>query len=311
MSQPHRDNALPAAPVPPTDRPKPRKRPRELEDGLNFYLYHPLAWRLARVLAHTPVTPNMVSVLGAGFVVAAGIAYAQPSLLGIGWPLPALIGTALHMGWHVVDGADGDLARITGRASPIGEMVDGICDYASHTVLYLILAWLMVPALGGWAWPLVVIGGASHIVQANHVEACRRAYQWWVYDVPWLSQSHNREGAATRRGILGALAGVYLALAASTSRGIARVDAAMAGADADARESLRVAAYDEARPLLKPLWILGPNPRAIVLGLSMLAGSPLWYFVWQIIGLNLLMVRSVRRHDALAGVILGRAGLVG
>jgi phosphatidylglycerophosphate synthase len=35
----------------------------------------------------------------------------------------------LHMGWHVLDGADGDLARMTGRASPQGELFDGICDY--------------------------------------------------------------------------------------------------------------------------------------------------------------------------------------
>ena len=283
----------------PVTRIQPRKRPRELEDALNYWLYHPLAWRLATVLARTPITPNMVSVLGAGFVVMAGVAYSQP-----GWPLPALIGMALHMGWHVVDGADGDLARITGRASPIGEMVDGICDYASHVVLYLILGWLLMHQIGWVAWPVVVIGGLSHIVQANHVESWRRAYAWWVYDVPWLSQSHAGEGAATRKGVLGGLAHAYLAVAAATSSGIGRVDDAVAASDPATRESLRIAALGEAPRLLKPLWILGPNPRAIVLGLSMLAGSPLWYFVWQIVGLNLLMVRSIRRHEAVADRIL-------
>ena len=44
---------------------KPPLRPRELEDWLNFHLYHPLAWRLALRLAKTPLTPNMVSVGGA------------------------------------------------------------------------------------------------------------------------------------------------------------------------------------------------------------------------------------------------------
>ena len=63
------------------------QRPRELQDSLNFYLYHPLAWQLARVLARTPITPNMVSVIGGCFVVAAGIAYAQPW-----WPTAALLG---------------------------------------------------------------------------------------------------------------------------------------------------------------------------------------------------------------------------
>ncbi|MFM5884488.1 MAG: CDP-alcohol phosphatidyltransferase family protein, partial [Novosphingobium sp.] len=73
----------------------------------------------------------------------------------------------------MIDGADGDLARLTGRTSPIGEMVDGLCDYLSHIVLYLMLgAWLATsngPVTGWLAWMLVVGAGLSHAVQANHV----------------------------------------------------------------------------------------------------------------------------------------------
>ena len=138
--------------------PKPPLRPRELEDWLNFHIYHPLAWRLALRLARTPLTPNMVSVIGAMCIWAAALAYAQP-----GWPLPALVGMLLHMSWHVVDGADGDLARITGRVSPIGEMVDGICDYVGHIVLYLVLGWLLA-SLAGIALGVVV--GLSATVRA-------------------------------------------------------------------------------------------------------------------------------------------------
>ena len=58
-------------------------------------------------------------------------------------------------------------------------------------------------------------------------------------------------------------------------------------------------------PILK--W-LGPNPRAPLLGLSMLAGSPLWYFLWLIVGLNLLLVYSVRQQDAAAERIIQAAG---
>ena len=99
---------------------KPNTRPTELQDPLNLHIYHPLARRLARVLSHTPVTPNMVSVFGGLMVVAAGVIYWGMDLWGWIWPIGALSGMALHLGWHVVDGADGDLARMTGRASPIG-----------------------------------------------------------------------------------------------------------------------------------------------------------------------------------------------
>ena len=46
--------------------------------------------------------------------------------------------------------------------------------------------------------------------------------------------------------------------------------------------------------------VLGPNPRAVILGLSMFAGSPLWYFLYQSLVLNGLLVLSVRRHNAAA-----------
>ena len=77
---------------PPAPRMQRPMRPRELQDPLNYYLYHPLAWQVARLLAHTPITPNMVSVVGAGFVVAAGVAYTQ-----LAWPVAAALGMALHI----------------------------------------------------------------------------------------------------------------------------------------------------------------------------------------------------------------------
>jgi phosphatidylglycerophosphate synthase len=268
-----------------------------LQDALNFHLYHPLAWQLARVLARTPITPNMVSVVGASFVIAAGIAYAQPW-----WPASALLGLLLHMTWHVVDGADGDLARMTGRSSPIGEMVDGLCDYLSHVVLYLILGWLMSRQFGAIAWWLTVAAGISHAVQANHVEIQRRQYQWWVYGTPWIRHSHGDRNAPTRKGVFGLLVSAYLAAGMGMTPHTAKIDDAALAAETDpaARERLRQAARAQAMPLLALLKVLGPNPRAIVLGLSMLAGSPLYYFVYQTLVLNGLLVLSVVLHNRAA-----------
>ena len=276
-------------------------RPRELEDGLNYYLYHPLAWRLALGLAKTPITPNAVSVVGALHVVAAGVAYAT-----LPWPVGPGVGMALHMAWHVWDGADGDLARITGKASPIGEMVDGICDYASHVVLYLILGWLLHFQIGGWAYVLMWGAGFSHIIQANHVEVQKRSYQWWVYNKPWMRQTRSNADSATRTGISGALVGAYMYVASKFAGNTPLIDEAVAEAQNDPARlaAIRAAAKAEAPRLLGILKILGPNPRAIALGLSMFAGSAQWYFLWLIVGLNLLLVVSIAMHNAAARRIL-------
>lgn len=274
------------------------RRARELQDSLNYYLYHPLAWQLARVLARTPITPNMVSVIGGCFVVAAGIAYAQP-----GWPGPALLGLLLHMTWHVVDGADGDLARMTGRSSPIGEMVDGVCDYASHIILYAILGWLLSRQDGSVAWWLMLAAGVSHAVQSNHVEVQRRQYQWWVYGTPWIRHSHGDADAATRKSLFGVFVSAYLAAAMGMTPFARAIDEATVAAEGDParRDRIRAAVRAEALPLLTLLKFLGPNPRAIALGLSMIIGqSPLYYFLYQAVFLNLLLVLSVVLHNRAA-----------
>ena len=282
-------------------------RPRELQDPLNHYLYHPLAWQLARGLALTPITPNMVSVFGGMMVVAAGIVYAN-----LAWPVGAALGMALHMGWHVVDGADGDLARMTGRSSPIGEMVDGLCDYLSHVVLYLVMGWVMTRiggAFGGWhAWALVVFAGISHAIQANHVEVQRRQYQYWVYGTPWIRLSHDAQGSATSRSPFAGLVSAYLGIATGMTPHALRVDAAVQAAQGDRAELDRIAriAREETQPLLLLCKILGPNPRAVVLGLSMFAGTPAWYMIYQSLVLNLLLVWSVMRHNAAAKRIAAR-----
>ncbi len=290
------------------------KRPRELQDRLNYHLYHPLAWRLARILAHTPLTPNMVSVFGGLLVVAAGVVYFNMDSTGgpwaLGWPMGAVLGMALHMSWHVVDGADGDLARITGRTSPIGEMVDGICDYASHIVLYVLLAFVLTRQIGsGQAWAWTLAAGASHIVQSNHVEVQRRFYQYWTYAVPWLNNAKdNNAGLFGEKSLFARLfepiARGYLFLAAGMTPHARQIDEAvrqaLAADDKPRLAAIRAEVAREQKPLLDFLKLLGPNPRAIVLGLGMIAGSPVYYFFYQVVVLNLLLLISVQLHNRAA-----------
>ncbi|MBB3774407.1 hypothetical protein FHS52_000350 [Erythromicrobium ramosum] len=62
----------PASSTPVTAQPA---RPVELEDWLNRQLYHPLSWRLARRLASTRLTPDMVSAAGAAAIMLAAASY--------------------------------------------------------------------------------------------------------------------------------------------------------------------------------------------------------------------------------------------
>lgn len=283
------------------DAESPAARRSELQDVLNARLYHPLSLRLARRLAETRITPDQVSVAGGLCVIAAGLAYAAPGGQGSGWPLAPLGGLLLHMTWHVLDGADGDLARITGRTSPMGEIVDGLCDYLGHIVLYILLAIFLAAQTGAWGWWLAIAAGLSRIVQANYYETQRRLYQWRVYGTPWIGSARpmgSAGGPQSRRTAVSWLVSCYLCLADSMVSPMDRTDAALRAAARDpARlERTRQSVRDALLGSVRQSAMLGANWRTIFLGLSMLAGSPLYYFVFEAALLNLALALAMLRQ---------------
>ena len=267
-------------------------KPRELQGFLNAAIYHPLARRVAVALVPTPVTPNMVSVAGALLVMAAGVFYAL-----VGGVAGVALGFVLHLSWHVVDGADGMLARLSGRASPSGEIVDGLCDYAGHGVLYVLLATVLDDALGWGAWALVVGAGVSRAVQSVFAESQRRTYQWWAYGVPWLQTARaGGDGIGVR------LSALYLSAWRAMSGPTQTVNALVAAAEHDPVERARIAflAKQAGRATLPVTAALGANPRTILLGLSMMAGTPLWFLLIELVVLNAVLAFALIQAAASA-----------
>jgi phosphatidylglycerophosphate synthase len=280
----------------PDERPKASSsaRPLEIEEPLNRRLIHPLSRRLVTLLIPTGVTPNAVSALG---VAAAGAAAAAYGL--VIWPVGALLGFALHLGWHVLDGADGDLARRTGKSSPSGEVVDGICDYLAHIVVYVVLALLLVPTIGVWAWVLAAGAGVSRAVQANHYESARRTYQWWVYGMRWIRQTMADSSPAAREaGFKATLARAYLAVSGLVSAEDEEMErlraAAMASPKAEAARSLYATVH---RRLVKRASWLGALHETQAIFVSMLAGSPIYFFVYELVVLNAVMIWSLQAQQ--------------
>jgi phosphatidylglycerophosphate synthase len=274
-----------------------RSRPRELEDVFNHHVYHPLAARLARMLLPTGISPNAVSVVGLLLIWAAAWSYTA-----LTWPVSAILGFALHLAWHVTDGADGDLARLSGKSSATGELVDGVCDYAGHVVLYIALAAMLDDNIGGWSWFLATLAGASHIAQTNHAETQRRHYLWWVYGVPWLKHARARnDDVFARKSAFGMTFGwavrYYLQLATAMTPWSGKIDRALESAPQERIEPFRQFTRRSSSTALAYQKLVGPNPRTIILGVSMLMGSPLYYFLAEIIGLNLILIASVVHHN--------------
>jgi archaetidylinositol phosphate synthase len=106
--------------------------------------------RMVRVLASGPVLripPDVLSVLGMLALAAAWAAVAGP-----GWP--ALV-VPLVIAAGVLDGLDGAVALRTGRARPLGAVVDSVADRIGDLVLGGVLLALGAPA--GWVVAALVL----------------------------------------------------------------------------------------------------------------------------------------------------------
>ena len=290
----------------------PRTRPKELEDPLNLFVYHPLAARLAVLLVPTGVSPNAVSLLSL-----VALCCATWAFVALAWPVNAAVGLAFMLAWHVVDGADGDLARMTGRASATGELVDGFCDYVGNIIMYVAFATVLDDSLGGWAWALATAAGLSHIVQTNHSETQRRLYLWRAYGVPWL-RSSAEDGFRVFRGgdwisrLIGWGGVIYIWLSNLLSPSANPIDAALAQAQGDPRELQRIRAMVRraSRTALVLQKALGANPKTFIIAGAIALGSPAYYFLTTTIALNLLLIVSILYHkrvDARLAAAISRA----
>ncbi|UAB77817.1 CDP-alcohol phosphatidyltransferase family protein [Erythrobacter sp. SCSIO 43205] len=264
-----------------------KPRPRELEDWFNFYLYHPLSMRLAKALAPTWVTPDMLSIMGGLMIVMATVAY-----VGLPGAAGVVLGLALHMSWHVFDGADGDLARLTGRSSSRGEVIDGVCDYVGHITLYVSLGIMLQAEVGAaLAWTLAIGAGAGRIVQAAHYEIQRRQYQHWVYGTHFLRSTVEMPDQP--KGILGGFAAYYLWLGEILAPGARAVDQLVAQVDGPRLPALRQIIVEETKPVLRSTYLLSANYRTLAIGASMAAGSPIYFFALEAVGLTLVLIVSI------------------
>ncbi len=272
-------------------------RPREIEAWTNLHLVHPVSRAVVDRLLATPVTPNQVSLASMACAAAAGACY-----VWLAWPWAAFAGLACQFAWHVLDGADGDLARRSGRASPLGELIDGVCDHLSQALIYIAFVFILQrQGWGAWAWAFASIAGVCHFVQANVYETGRKTYRRWVYGAEWMRQTST--AAAGQRAPQRTLASLYMAVSNLASPGEARIEAAMApalAADADTSARARSLYRDLYAPLVKSSGLLDSNTRSLAAFASVLAGSPLWFFLFEMTVLNIALVwfaRERRRRD--------------
>lgn len=102
------------------------------------YLNKPISFRLTRHLfCHLPITPNQVTLL------AGAIGLCGAFLISTGSYLAVVAGFALAHAQSVLDGCDGELARVRFQQSAIGEWLDTVVDDVLNLALLIALGFAL------------------------------------------------------------------------------------------------------------------------------------------------------------------------
>ncbi len=256
-------------------------RPAVIEDPGNLWLVHPIADRLLPPALRLGIHPNTVSFAGMGCGALAGLCYWH-------WQQPAFViaGFLLMVAWHVMDGLDGKLARASGKASPLGRVIDGICDYLVFILVIIPIA-LSLPDWQG-ALTLALVSGAFHAVQSAWYEGEREAWKRRARGI-FVTEQRAASGMGIEAG--------YNWIEQRLGSGTRAIDADLA-----AKPALLPVYLEATAPLLRQLSILSANNRTIAIAVACLAGNPRLYWYWEIIALTLIavvMAWRLRNREAL------------
>lgn len=258
-------------------------RDRRIEDVTNLYLIHPAARALVPVAIRWRVSANAVSCIGLAIGAAAAWCFYH-------WQSPVLatVGFVLAIAWLIADGLDGMVARATGTASPLGRVMDGICDHGVFVLIYVAMATSIGTVEG---WTLAVAAGVAHAVQSSLYEAERARFHRRI-----KGDSGEARPVRTRNP----LEWLYDLVAGSLDRAAARFDKALRTDPTLASTYGRKAAS-----AMKAMALLSANMRVLAIWLACVLGDPSLFWWWEIVPLTLIAIVTILWHRRVEAMTAG------
>jgi phosphatidylglycerophosphate synthase len=253
----------------------------EIEELADVYFFRPVGLVFARAAHAARLTPTAVTILGTAVGVVGG-ALLYDQRLG-------LLAFALIIFYGVLDSSDGQLARITGRSSEFGRMLDGIGGYVVHVAIYLsIIAGTMARGGGESILIFACAAAVSNIIHAQMYDYHRGSYiRCAIEGKPNPSGSHD----SPRRGSL-IIVAIYEAMERWLAGSHPEVELALRARATD--PNLRAGDRDRyRRSFYWPVrgWnLMGDNTRFYALGVLAWLQRLDWFFIFLLAPMNIALL---------------------
>ena len=285
---------------------------QDTEEWLDIHFTRPLGLMWANLFNRFNVHPNVVTLLSIILGAAAGVMFYYPDLLH------TVAGILLLVWANLYDSADGQLARMTGKKTMWGRVLDGFAGDVWFFAIYAAICLRLTPEWGIWIWLLAAASGfIFHAKQCQLADYYRNIHLYFIKGKSGSELDNSQKLRADFRALTWRkdpvsktflyFYGNYTRSQEMQTPAFQRFYAALRGRFGEQiPQTLRDDIRRGSLPLLKYANILTFNTRAIVLYVVMLVGQPWLYFVFEVTVMTLIYCYMRSRHEGLCRELTAR-----
>jgi len=297
---------------------------QDTEEWIDLLFYRPVGYCWALFFKKINVSPNTVTVFSILLGVLAAVFFYYPnSWLNIA-------GMVLLVWANMYDSADGQLARMTGNFSRIGRLLDGFAGILWFFSIYLAITLRLTPEWGFYIWALAAVTGYFHSKQAAMADYLRNFHLLFVKDKKISEFDDTAKLGEQARSLTWKnnffdklIANYYQSYTKEQERWTPQLQsfrktlAARFGEDfpekigsltlslnqtqeAGIHDGTPPKTFREmSKPMMKYANILSFNTRTTALFISLFIGLPWVYFVFELTVMNILLIYTLRKYEAI------------
>ena len=285
---------------------------QDTEEWLDIHFTRPLGLMWANLFNRFNVHPNVVTLLSIVLGAAAGVMFYYPDLLH------TVAGILLLVWANLYDSADGQLARMTGKKTIWGRVLDGFAGDVWFFAIYAAICLRLTPEWGIWIWLLAAASGfIFHAKQCQLADYYRNIHLYFIKGKSGSELDNSQKLRADFRALTWRkdpvsktflyFYGNYTRSQEMQTPAFQRFYAALRGRFGEQiPQTLRDDFRRGSLPLMKYANILTFNTRAIVLYVVMLVGQPWLYFVFEVTVMTLIYCYMRSRHEGLCRELTAR-----
>lgn len=274
----------------------------DTEEFIDIHFYRPLGYRWALFFNKFGVSPNSITIASIFIGIAAGICFYFQSLA------VNIAGMLLLIWANSYDSADGQLARMTGKKTPLGRILDGFSGDLWFIAIYAAICLRLTPEWGIWIWLLAATTGFFHSKQAAMADYYRNIHLLFLKGKAGSELSHSpqlkekyKKMSWKREFIYKLFEMFYINYTVGQEKLTPRFQRMMQVIrhryGGQAPEWFRTAFRRKSLPLMKYTNMLSFNTRVIALFISLFIRMPWLYFVFELTVLNAMLIYMIFTHE--------------